>query len=174
MWKNICKVTPNSSFWRKKENKEWSSSLYWILASAGFKKFLIEHFEEEQPFSNDFPLSEWILHKYKTEAEEGISQISDPLWKRVCIDVLRVLGPVAFKDMWKINLISISPERKKAYLACPTRAIAEVTEIYHFVIIDALKKFYPSLFSLEIELSGKEINGVKELRAGISVYGHFS
>ena len=157
MWKNVRNLTSYSSLWREKENKEWNASLYWSLASARLKKFSNGYFEEKRSLSNELSLSEWVLHKYEVEAEEGISQIQDPLWRRVCIDVLRVLGPIAFKDLWKINLTSISPERRKAYLACPTQAIAETIENYHFVIIDALKKFYPSLLSIETEISGNEI-----------------
>lgn len=86
------------------------------------------------------------------EAETGITHIKDPLWRRVCIDLLKILGPNAFKDLWKIKLMQVSSEGRKACLACPTEALAETIEKYHFVIIDALKKFYPFLFSIETEI----------------------
>ncbi|MBS0271434.1 MAG: hypothetical protein JSR85_02160 [Proteobacteria bacterium] len=85
------------------------------------------------------------------EAEFGIARIKDPLWRRVCVDLLKILGPAAFKDLWKIKLIQVSSEGRKACLTCPTESLAETIEKYHFVIIDVLKKYYPFLFSIETE-----------------------
>jgi len=152
MWKNVCNQISYSSFLEEKNHKEWISSLDWLLVSEGIVKFPIGPFENHMSISKDTIPSDRPFDKYKAEAEEGISQIQDPLWRRVCLDALQILGPVAFNDLWKSKLITVSPKGKIAYLTCPNQSIVEKIEQYHFVIIAALKKFYPYLSSLEIEL----------------------
>ena len=174
MQKNICNQVSCSSFLRDKAYREWNAPLNWPLASLKFKKCSNERFKDERILSNKFPLSERALHRYKTEAEAGISQIQDPLWRRVCLDILRILGPVAFKDLWKTNLMSISPKERRAYLACPTRSIAETVENYHFVIMGALKKFYPFLFSIETEISENKSMDMKGPKVSVSLYRHLT
>ncbi|OJW51064.1 MAG: hypothetical protein BGO67_12085 [Alphaproteobacteria bacterium 41-28] len=174
MWKNVCNQISCSSFSRDKMYRGWNSSIDWPLSSLTIKKCSDRRFKDERILSNEFPLSEGALHRYTIEAETGISQIQDPLWRRVCLDVLRVLGPVAFKDLWKTNLMSISPRERRAYLACPTQGIADTVENYHFVIMGALKKFYPFLFSLETEISENEGTNMKRSKASVSLYRHLT
>lgn len=135
MWKNICNHLPSSP----KKNKGWNSALNW---------------SSEKPIEDDYSLlSEETLNKYKANAELKVSQIQDPLWQNVCDDILRILGPLAFKDLWKIKFISVSVEGKMAYFSCPNETLALTLQHYHFVIIGALKKFYPFLSSIEVEIS---------------------
>ncbi|MBY0291751.1 MAG: hypothetical protein K2W92_00465 [Alphaproteobacteria bacterium] len=117
---------------------------------------------------------EWTLDTYEIEAAEGISQIQDPLWRRVCVDVLRILGPVAFKNLWKIKLCHVSAEGRKAYFISPTMDIAETIENYNFVIIEALKKFYPSLLFLETKVIETIGQNKKNLRTKVSFQQHVS
>lgn len=140
MWKNVCDHILSSSF---KENKGWNSSFNWSSKAP---------IEDASPLKGIY-LSEETLNKYKADAEFMVSQIQDPLWQKACDDILGILGPLAFKDLWKIKLINISVERKRAYFTCPNEPLALTLQHYHFVIIGALKKFYPFLSSLEVEIS---------------------
>lgn len=133
-------------------NKGWNASLKWFLASQGLHTFFTDSRKEAPSPSTDKSPLDSSFHIHMREAQKGISQIKDPLWHRVCADVLKVLGPVAFKDLWKTQFIRISPEGKRAFLSCPNQSIATTLEEYHFVIIGALKKFYPSLSSIETEI----------------------
>src|SRR5690606_28522615 len=81
---------------RESGHPHWGSSLDWLSASANLKK--LDGFAQDE-------CSEHTLQHYNLLAYRGLSQISDPLWKRVCQDLLNMLGPIAFKDFWKINLL---------------------------------------------------------------------
>ena len=174
MRKNVCNQISCSSFLRDKQYREWNTLLEWPLTSMRLKECSSRHFKDEEVLSNEFSLSQETLYKYTTEAEIGISQIQDPLWRRVCLDIFRILGPVAFKDLWKANLTSISPKERRAYLTCPTQAIAEAVENYHFVVMGALKKFYPFLFSIETEISEDENLDRKRSKISVSLYRHLT
>ncbi len=176
MQKNVFNQVSCSSFLRDRQYREWNASLDRFLPSQMFQECSNRRFKDEKVLSTACSLSEETLCEYQTAAETGVSQIQDPLWRRVCIDVLRMLGPVAFNDLWKTNLISISPKEKRAYLNCPTQDIAATVENYHFVIMDALKKFYPFLFSIETEINEKESPHRKGKGSKVSVglYRHLT
>ncbi len=144
MQKDLYNSASYSSLSREYGYSQWSSSLDWLLATANLDEI------NRDPSNSE--LSHQKVHQYKVLADLGISQIQDPLWKRVCIDILNILGPVAFKDFWKINFLSVSLHGKKAHLACPSQSVAESIQKYHFVIVEALKKYYPSLFSIETQV----------------------
>ena len=160
MRKNVCNKVSGSSFLRDRKYKERNASLDWLLASGDIKKFPALQGGEELFLSEGIPLSKGVLQEYKTEAEEGIARIEDPLWRKICLDILEILGPVAFKNLWKVKLVSVSSERRKAYLACPNRSVAASIEQYQFVVIGALKKFYPFLTSINIEISENAVSAV--------------
>lgn len=146
MWKNVCNRSSVPSVVSEKGQETWYTSLDWLFASG---KVQSDH--QNTPQEKNSLLSAPLPDDAR-EAEEGISQVQDPLWQKVCIDILRTLGPLAFKNLWKANLIYVSHETKKAYFICPTRDIAASLQRYHFVIIGVLKKFYPFLMSLNIEV----------------------
>ncbi|MBY0271882.1 MAG: hypothetical protein K2X02_00490 [Alphaproteobacteria bacterium] len=101
-------------------------------------------------------LPEGLLDSCESEAHCRISQIEDPLWQKICLELLSILGPIAFGDLWKINLTSVSSDGKKVYLSCTSEITAKRVETYHFVIIDALTKFYPALTLIESKILPKE------------------
>ena len=101
------------------------------------------------------PLHKDLLNSYEDDAHYNISQIEDPLWQKICLELLNILGPIAFGDLWEINLTSVSSDGKKVYLSCPSETTARRVETYHFVIIDVLRKFYPALTLIESEILSK-------------------
>lgn len=141
MWNNGCDHLLSPPF---KENKRWNASFNWSYKNPS---------EDNDSFSKGIYLSKKTFNKYKTDAELKISQIQDPLWQKTCDDILRILGPLAFKGLWKIKFISVSAEGRRAYFSCPNESLALTLQHYHFVIIGALKKFYPFLSSLEVEIN---------------------
>lgn len=173
MWKNDSTQVSCSSFLRNNPLRESKTSLDWH-SSIRFKKCSNERFKHERFILNKSPLSEVALHNFKTEAETGISQIQDPLWRRVCSDVLRTLGPVAFKNLWKTNLVSVSPRERRACITCPSQDIAEAVENYHFVIMGALKKFYPFLFSIETKIGENERLDRNMPKVSVNPYRHLA
>ena len=152
MWKNVCNHLLSPSF---KENKGWNASFNYTYKDS---------IEDNDPLSKSINLSEEAFNKYKTDAEFKISQIQDPLWKKTCDDILAILGPLAFKGLWKIKLIRVSAEGKRAYFSCPNETLALTLQHYHFVIIDALKKFYPFLSSIEVEINEDKQSHVPTIR----------
>ncbi len=142
MWKNVREHLISPTF---KKNKGWNASFFWSC-----KDHIKNNYYSS---SKDIYFPEKTIAEYQAEAELKVSQIQDPLWQKACKDILGILGPLAFKDFWKTKLISISVEGKRAYFSCPNEPLALTLQLYHFVIIGALKKFYPFLSSIEVEVS---------------------
>lgn len=162
MQENVCSLFSHTPLaWDIRYNEEYTSP---------DELFVTQDLQETS--MNE--LKEWTLDRCEVEATEGISQIQDPLWRRVCIDVLRILGPAAFKNLWKIKLCHVSPEGKKAYLVSPTLDLAETIENYNFVVIEALKKFYPALLFLETKVIENLGQNKKNLRTKVSFQQHVS
>lgn len=156
MWKNAYNQFFSSPFLMdrgKQERQTLSSS---VFLSGKIKSFPQTCTKGDEISSKNTPPSEDQLHEYKAQAEEGLLKIQDPLWYRICVDIFQTLGPIAFKDLWKTKLVGISSEGKRAFLSCPNEHIAMALDQYHFVIIGALKKFYPSVSVVETEISDPE------------------
>jgi hypothetical protein len=139
-----------------KGNEGGTPSLDWILASGSISTYPDSIYEKAISILREKPFSDSLLNDNLSPLRKGMSEIQDPLWRRICGSILSILGPTAFADLWKTKLIRISPEGKVAYLSCPNQEVAETIENYHFVVMGALKEFYPYLSSIETEIKEEE------------------
>jgi len=146
MLKNTNYSVSGSQALAENINEVGNTSIDWLLATGTHSSYPeVQSARGISVLKESKPSSTFSLTK-------GIIQIKDPLWRRVCENILKVLGPDAFADLWKTKLVRISKEGKIAYFVCPTQTIAETIEKYHFVVIGALKEFYPFLTSIETEI----------------------
>lgn len=80
--------------------------------------------------------------------EKQLSLISDPLWKRVCLEVVRMMGPIAVQ----IFQVEVGlPQEKSMNLYCHTEELASFVRTYSFVILASLQHYFPSLKTLNVQ-----------------------
>ena len=84
------------------------------------------------------------------KAAHCISQIADPLWKNICMDLLNMMGPASVLKIWKSKLGD--SEDKTLDLNCETEDIAAFIQQYDFVILGSLRRHFPALKQLKVKV----------------------
>ena len=85
-----------------------------------------------------------------TSFEETLSQfnfislIEDPLWKQVCVEVVSIMGPIAFK-MAQVQLGIYSSQDKTMDLYCQTSEVCTFIQEYNYIILGSLQRYFPPL-----------------------------
>lgn len=85
-------------------------------------------------------------------ARSCITRIVDPLWKDVCLDILQMMGPVSALKIWESQLGEFSSQNKSFNMICQTEETVAFANQYNFVILGSLKRYFPGLKSLSVEL----------------------
>ena len=80
-----------------------------------------------------------------------IGLISDPLWKKVCMEVLNRMGAVSVLKIWESELGESQLQGKEFDVMCETVESAEFIQQYDFVVISILQQYFPSLKKLNIQ-----------------------
>ncbi len=86
-----------------------------------------------------------------SQARHSIDCITDPLWKWVCREIMRLMGPLSALTVLNGSLGAISPNEMSATLRCPTETMAQFVREYDFVILSTLKQYFPNLRELQID-----------------------
>lgn len=86
------------------------------------------------------------------QAKQCITLIEDPLWKQVCTECIDMMGPAPVLKIWSSSLGSLTPETKTMDLSCPTKEAAQLIQQYDFVILGMLRRYFPTLNELRIEI----------------------
>ncbi len=87
----------------------------------------------------------------RSQAQYDLSLIEDPLWKQVCIDFIQMMGSACILEIGGSQLGSISPQGKTIDILCQTGEIATFFQQYHFVIIESLRPYFPSLKEVRVK-----------------------
>ena len=85
-----------------------------------------------------------------SQAQRCLFLIEDPLWKRVCAEIVNMMGPPSVLKIGNCRLGSLSPQDKIIDLYCPTEEIAQFVEQYAFVILGSLQRYFPALKELRV------------------------
>lgn len=85
-----------------------------------------------------------------SKATRCIVCIEDPLWKKVCSDVLNMMGPLSVLKIWKSKLGETPSQNKEFDIVCETEEIANFVQQYDFVIITSLQRYFPALKQLRV------------------------
>lgn len=112
-------------------------------------------------FTNEDLYHEALFKRNKTDnlllkenidnIEECISCIKDPLWKKICTDLICVMGPASVLKIWKSQLGEICPQGKGIDIMCETEEIAKFVGQYDFVILGSLHQYLPFLSHLRVK-----------------------
>lgn len=94
------------------------------------------------------PPKKSLMENPHVQAEQCMALIEDPLWKRICVEFLAMMGPSSLLKIWKMALGPLSPQCTIVYLNCQTKEEAEFIQKYSFVILGSLQVYFPSVKSL--------------------------
>nr|MBA3814868.1 hypothetical protein [Alphaproteobacteria bacterium] len=95
--------------------------------------------QEEVPAHNP------VLQDDHDRATSCISQIADPLWKDICMDLLNMMGPASILKIWSSTLGEFSSQDKRIDITCETVEAEEFVQQYDFVILGSLHRYFPAL-----------------------------
>ncbi len=85
------------------------------------------------------------------KVKDRISNIVDPLWKDICMDLLQMMGPVSVLKIWESKLGEFSSQNKTLDLICDTAETATFVKQYDFVILGSLQRYFPALTQLSVK-----------------------
>jgi len=86
-------------------------------------------------------------------AKEHTLLMEDPLWKEVCTETVRMMGPLA-QHIEQARLGSFSPQDKTIELYCQTDEVAQFIQQYTFIILGSLRRYFPALKELRVSIEG--------------------
>lgn len=84
-------------------------------------------------------------------ADNCFLAIKDPLWKRVCHDVIRVMGVASFLKIWDSILGEFCSQDQSMEINCQSGETAQFIQQYEFVILGCLQPYFPALKRLRIK-----------------------
>ncbi len=90
----------------------------------------------------------WQEDHATADAGEQLSLIKDPLWRRICDEILAIMGPIAVQ-LFQVELGV--PQDKTMDIYCQTSELAHLVRTYNFVVLAALQRYFPSLKALNIQ-----------------------
>lgn len=96
------------------------------------------------------PPKKGLTENPHVQAEQCISLIEDPLWRRICVEFLAMVGPSSLLKIWKMKLAPLSAQYKIAYLNCQTKEEAEFIQTYSFVVLGSLQTYFPAVKRLVV------------------------
>jgi hypothetical protein len=85
-----------------------------------------------------------------SQAEYQLSTIFDPLWKKICFEVGRMMGPFAVVKLGVCQLGDLSSENSTLDLYCPTEETVAFAQQCGFVILGEIQQYFPKLKELKI------------------------
>ena len=85
-------------------------------------------------------------------ANHYISLIEDPLWKRVCSEVARIMGPFSILKLWESQLGTFSKHNQSIDIKCKTKDEAQFIQQYAFVILGSLQHYFPTVKNLKVKI----------------------
>lgn len=88
----------------------------------------------------------------KSQAEQSLSLIEDPLWKSVCNEMTDLMGSFSVEKVWDSKLGTFCSEGKSIDLCCPTDEAAQFVNQYSFLILGSLQRYFPAIKTLKTKV----------------------
>ncbi|MBA3814658.1 MAG: hypothetical protein H0X26_09320 [Alphaproteobacteria bacterium] len=85
------------------------------------------------------------------KVKDRLSNIVDPLWKDICMDLLQMMGPASVLKIWESKLGEFSSQNQTLDLICDTAETATFVRQYDFVILGSLQRYFPALTRLSVK-----------------------
>jgi len=123
--------------------KKYRPTLTLVSSENGLSSFL----------SQELLQSEKVLARDPhSQAENCIALIEDPLWKRVCVEFLAMMGPRSLLKISNVRLGFLCAQYKIINIYCDTKEEAEFVQRYSFVVLGSLQKYFPAVKSLIVRI----------------------
>lgn len=90
----------------------------------------------------------WKEDPEKVDAGAQLSLIKDPLWRRMCDEIMNIMGPIAVQ-LFQAELGV--PQDKTMDIYCRTEELAHFVHTYKFIVLATLQRYFPSLKVLNIQ-----------------------
>ncbi len=84
------------------------------------------------------------------KTQHCISLIKDPLWKRICSEIIEIMAPHLVLKICDSQLGPVAPGEREVDLYCQKEEIVQLIEPYAFIILTALKPYFPALKEVRI------------------------
>lgn len=94
----------------------------------------------------------FLLENTSLHAQSCLSQIDDPLWKRLCYDVEKMMGAFAVLKIWNCRLGALSLQGETVDLYCQTEETVLFIREYGFLIVGWLQQYFPAIKALSIKM----------------------
>jgi hypothetical protein len=98
------------------------------------------------------PMTDLVVDIYYAQARQSLSRIEDPLWKCVCGEVIKMMGPLAVLKIWDSQLGSFSTYSQDIEIYCKTEDAAQFVQQYAFVILEGLRGYFPTIKNLSVKM----------------------
>lgn len=92
-----------------------------------------------------------LLDEDCIKAANRFLSIEDPLWKRVCRDIISAMGATSFLKIWDSILGEFCPQDQSMEIHCQSEETAQFIQQYDFVLLGSLQPYFPSLKRLRIK-----------------------
>lgn len=126
-----------------------------MQVSVSVTKCLTDHKVTDQFVNKEFNNPQKNQRNAYMKATECVSRIADPLWKKVCNDLIYNMGPAFVFKICNSTLGEISPQDSMLLVTCTNQSAVDFLHQYDFVILDSLQPYFPALKSVKAEVVGK-------------------
>lgn len=147
---NIIKSVARS---QKKTAISYTKTRKDILKASDKKSRRLFGSIEPQPevFSRSHRVAADSLTEEHKKINNYLSTIEDPLWKRICQDVVTMMGPASALKIWRSKLGPLSSQDKVVNITCETEETATFVQQYDFVILGSVQKYFPVIKQLKAQ-----------------------
>ncbi len=132
-------------------SRKISARVAYFLNKAISPTFPLKEKENFSKRKKEFENSEGLFEDLHFQANISISLIKDPLWKRVCTEMVNMMGPLSVLKIGKCKLGSFPSQESIVDVECPTEEAVQFVQQHAFIIRGCLQQYFPYL---------KEIRGV--------------
>ena len=120
-------------------------------ASLNFSLLITEtsHVSQKKPAQSE----EFLLDILYVQARKFVSLIEDPLWKNICSEVIKIMGPLSVLKIWESCLGAFAAQDPLMEIHCKNEDTAQFFQQYAFVILGNLQNYFPSIKCLKIKIN---------------------
>lgn len=118
-----------------------------MQVSVSFRPWLTDYKISDKYSNKEFRTQQnkFLTTNNYLKATECVARIADPLWKKVCNDLIYNMGPAYVFKIWDSALGEIAAQDKILHITCSNEKAVAFIQQYDFVILDSLQPYFPAL-----------------------------
>ncbi|MBY0500744.1 MAG: hypothetical protein K2P93_01920 [Alphaproteobacteria bacterium] len=143
-------ICDTSTLFIKDKNKAFSSPLKKIELKLAVP--LSQHNSSLKVSRETTQTNQISFEDSELQTNRPLSPIEDPLWKKICSEVEKLMGSSSIQEIWDSELGSFCSEDKSIELCCPTEEAAQFINQYSFLILGSLQRYFPAIRALKTKV----------------------